>query len=154
MSEFNAKIEPLHSFYHNFIGFHDEQLKKAWSKVDMNALSNMSQTFQDKMKSFKNRGLTNYNQFRELEKIKDEFVNNFNDVVTPLKNPIIDERIMNSFMKEMKKQITINFNGTSLKEILALNLINDKDKIATLVEDARQENDIKNKIQDYEGKLS
>lgn len=154
MSDTNAKIEPLYNFYHQFTTFYDEQLKKAWSKVDMNALSNMSQTFTDKIKSFKHKGLSGYSQFRELDKMKEDFCNNFEFVISQLKNPIIDERIMNSFMKEMKKNINVNFNGTSLKEILNLNLINDKEKISTLVDDARQENEIRNKVQDYEASLS
>ena len=154
MTESNTKIEPLYAFYSEFSIFYDEQLKKAWNKIDIVSLNNMATTFTDKMRSFKHKGLIIYSQYLELDKIKDSFVNNVNEVVTPLKNPIIDERIMNSFMKDLKKQITVNFNGTSLNDILKLNLLAEKDKIATLVDDARQENEIKAKYLDCEAKLS
>lgn len=154
MADNNNKIEPLYNFYRDYSNFYEEQLKKAWSKIDTQSLVNMVQTFQDKIKSFKSKNLSNFSQFKELEKIKEDYTNNINEVIAPLKNPIIDERIMNSFMKEMKKNITVNFNATSLKDIIVLNLLTDKEKIANLVEDARQENDIKNKIAEYENNLN
>lgn len=155
MSEKNAKIEPLYQYYKDFLVFYDEQVKKAWSKVDTNALQLKVEEFNDKMKFFKQKGLLTAfrSQYQELDNIRETLNNNFFDVIAPLKNPIIDQRIINSLMKDLKKNITINFNGTSLQDILKLNLSSEKEKIATLVDDANQESKIKDSYLYYDSSL-
>jgi dynein heavy chain len=150
MSDLNSKIEPIYLFYKEFTDFYDEQLFKPWGKIEVNILEKEDEVFQEKMKEFKRMQLGQLSPFKKLDEIKDKYHEILNDVIKPLKFPIITERNLKELMKELRKSIPINFQTTTLKEILAQDLLKDKEKIFNLVNDASKENDIKVKLQEIE----
>lgn len=151
MIDTNAKIEPIYKYYKEFNDFYEEQIYRAWGKIEINLMDKRADEFNDKMRYF-NRTLQLgvFPPCKKLEEIKDKYTELLQDIIKPLKSPIIHERNMKEFMKELRKSININFNITTLKNIIDLDLLKDKEKIQNLVNDASKENDIKSKLVEIE----
>jgi len=150
MSDLNSKVEPIYTFYKEHNDFYDEQLFKPWGKIEPNVLDKQDEVFHDKMKEYRQKGLGQLLPYKKLDEIKEKYHEILNDVIKPLKNQIITERNLKDFFKEIRRHIDLNFQSTTLNEILKLDLLKEKEKIFNLVNDASKENDIKTKLQEIE----
>jgi len=153
MSDLNSKVEPMYNFYKEYIDFYDEQQYKPWGKIEVNLLEKEDEIFQEKMKELRKSGLGQLPPYKKLDEIKEKFHEIVQDIIKPLKNPIITERNLKVFMVEIRKSIQINFQTTTMKEILAQDLVKEKEKIFNLVNDASKENDIKTKLLEIDKSL-
>ena len=64
-----------------------------------------------------------------------------------MKAPVINERNFGEFIKENRHgRLNVKFDAMTLRDVMKLDLLKDKDKVASMVNDARQESDVKSKL--------
>jgi dynein heavy chain len=152
MCDINDRVEPVYNFYREFTEIYDKQLNNPFGIVDENILKKLLDTFTDKIKEFRKMKIDNSIPFARLETLKEEFKEQLEFVMLPLKSPIINNDNFKRIMVEMGKGKYINFN-TPLKDVIALDLIQQKEKLNGLVEDTKKENKIKEEISNISKEL-
>ena len=150
MIENNNKIEPLYQFYKEHIDFREDMNNQLWAKFDTSLMIKHSDLFAEKMREFAIKKLKNTSPYKLIEELQKKFNEELNDIIVPLKSNVINERNLQGFMKDLRRSIEIKFQTLTLKKILDLDLLKEKDKILTLVADASKENEIKTKMGDVE----
>ena len=147
MIELNAKVEPIYKAYHEFEVFFNEQQDKTWIKLETSLLEKKNDELTRSKREFERKHLSSLLPFRKFEDVRENYNDNLKDIILQLKAPVINERNFGEFIKEHRHgRLNVKFEAMTLRDVMKLDLLKDKDKVATMVNDARQESDVKSKL--------
>ena len=147
MIELNAKVEPIYKAYHEFEVFFNEQQDKTWSKLETNLLEKKNDELTKSKREFERKQLSTLLPFKKFEDVRENYSDNLKEIILQLKAPVINERNFGEFIKENRHgRLNVKFDAMTLRDVMKLDLLKDKDKVASMVNDARQESDVKSKL--------
>ena len=154
MYEKNKKVEPIYKAFHDYDTFFNDQQDKAWSKIETNLLEKKNEEMLRSKREFDREGLSSYIPYKKYEDIRENFNDNLKDVILLLKSPVVNERNLAEFIKENRPgRLTVKFDTMTLRQVMKLDLLSIKDKVATMVNDAKEETDVKNKLDEIKNSL-
>ena len=154
MYEKNKKVEPIYKTFHDYDTFFNDQQEKAWSKIETNLLEKKNEELLRAKREFDREGLSSYIPYKKFEDVRENFNDNLKDVILLLKSPVVNERNLTEFIKENRPgRLTVKFDTMTLRQVMKLDLLSIKDKVATMVNDAKEETDVKNKLDEIKNSL-
>ena len=154
MYEKNKKVEPIYKTFHEFDIFFSDQQDKAWSKIETNLLEKKNEELLRAKREFDREGLSSYIPYKKYEDVRENFNDNLKDVILLLKSPVVNERNLTEFIKENRPgRLSVKFDTMTLRQVMKLDLLSIKDKVATMVNDAKEETDVKNKLDEIKNSL-
>jgi dynein heavy chain len=154
MYEKNAKVEPIYKAYHEFEVFFNDQQDKTWSKLEVPALEKKNEELLKLKREFDRKGLSSLLPYKKYEDVRENYNDNLKDIIMLLKAPVVNERNFGEFIKENRPgRLTVKFDVMTLRDVMKLDLLQDKDKVATMVNDAKEETDVKNKLDEIKVSL-
>ena len=154
MHEKNKKVEPIYKTFHEFDVFFNDQQDKTWSKLETSLLEKKNDELLKAKRDFERKGLVNLNPFKKYETVRENFNDNVKDIILLLKSPVVNERNLAEFIKENRPgRLNVKFDVMTLRDVMKLDLLKDKEKVATMVNDAKEETDVKNKLDEIKTSL-
>ena len=154
MIEKNTKIEPIYKTFHEFEIFFNEQQDKTWSKLETAVLEKKVDELLKAKRDFDRKGLSNSLPYKKYEDVRENYNDNVKDIIVLLKSPVVNERNFGEFIKENRPgRLTVKFDVMTLRDVMKLDLLKDKEKVATMVNDAKEETDVKNKLDEIKASL-
>ena len=154
MYEKNAKVEPIYKAYHEFEVFFNDQQDKTWSKLEVPVLEKKNDELLKLKREFDRKGLSSLLPYKKYEDVRENFNDNLKDIIMLLKAPVVNERNFGEFIKENRPgRLVVKFDVMTLRDVMKLDLLQDKDKVATMVNDAKEETDVKNKLDEIKVSL-